>query len=191
MSQLRPALVLLAFLTLLTGGAYPLLTTLIGQWWFPWQAGGSLLTLNGETRGSALLGQAFTGRDYFHSRPSATAGTPYNALASGGSNLSVASPALTAQIAARARALQAQDPHAAGPVPVDLLTASASGLDNGVTPAAIAWQLPDVARARGLTEQQLQALVDRNTVHPWPEFLGPTYVNVTQLNMALSTLPRR
>lgn len=191
MSQLRPALVLLVFLTLLTGGAYPLFTTLIGQWWFPWQAGGSLLTHDGEIRGSALLGQAFTGRDYFHSRPSATAGTPYNALASGGSNLSVANPTLTAQIAARARALQEQDPHTAVPIPVDLLTASASGLDNGISPEAIAWQFSTVANARGLTEQQLQALVDRNTVHPWPGFLGPTYVNVTQLNMALSTLPRR
>ena len=190
MSQLRPALVLLVFLTLLTGGAYPLVTTLMGQWWFPWQAGGSLLTLKGETRGSALLGQSFTGADYFHSRPSATASFPYNAMASGGSNLSVSSPALIAQITARAAALRQEDPRSAGPIPVDLLTASGSGLDNGVSPEAIAWQLPSVAKARGITEQQLQTLVARNTVQPWPGFLGATYVNVTQLNMDLNLLKK-
>lgn len=188
MSQLRPALVLFLLLTLFTGGAYPLITTLLGQWWFPWQAQGSLLKSNDQLRGSALLGQNFTSAGYFHGRPSATAGMPYNPLASGGSNLAVSNPQTTAAIAARAAALHQQNPQAAGTIPVDLLTASGSGLDNGLSLQAVHWQLPRVAAARHLPVSAIMPLIERNTIHPWPAFIGETYVNVTLLNRDLDQL---
>lgn len=142
MIGLRPAFSTMLFLLLLTGGVYPLLTTALGQWWFPWQANGSLIHKDNAIRGSALIGQSFTAAGYFHGRPSATADTPYNPLASGGSNLAASNPELDAQIQARVAALRAANPQANSAVPVELATASASGLDNNLTPGAAAWQIP-------------------------------------------------
>ncbi|VFS76792.1 potassium-transporting ATPase subunit C [Salmonella enterica subsp. diarizonae] len=142
MIGLRPAFSTMLFLLLLTGGVYPLLTTALGQWWFPWQANGSLIHKGNVIRGSALIGQSFTAAGYFHGRPSATADMPYNPLASGGSNLATSNPELDAQIQARVAALRAANPQAGSAVPVELATASASGLDNNLTPGAAAWQIP-------------------------------------------------
>ena len=191
MRQLRPALIVFTVLFLITAGVYPLLTTLAGQWWFPYQAQGSLITTGDQIRGSALLGQDFTSAGYFHARPSATSGFPYNPVASGGSNLAVSNPLLDTRIAQQAMLLHQQNPLARGKIPVDLLTASASGLDNGISPAAAQWQLPRVAQARGMTEQQLQIMIAKNTVHPWPAFIGDSYVNVTRLNVDLDNLNAR
>lgn len=133
MRGLRPALSTFIFLLLITGGVYPLLTTVLGQWWFPWPANGSLIREGDTVRGSALIGQNFTGNGYFQGRPSATAEMPYNPQASGGSNLAVSNPELDKQIAARVAALRAANPDASTNVPVELVTASASGLDNNIT----------------------------------------------------------
>lgn len=132
MRGLRPALSTFIFLLLITGGVYPLLTTVLGQWWFP-QANGSLIREGDTVRGSALIGQNFTGNGYFHGRPSATAEMPYNPQASGGSNLAVSNPELDKLIAARVAALRAANPDASASIPVELVTASASGLDNNIT----------------------------------------------------------
>ena len=151
MSLIRPALVLFILLTLLTGGVYPLLTTSLGQWWFNSQANGSLIRLNGEVRGSALIGQNFTAAGYFQGRPSATAETADNPMASGGSNLAASNPALDKAVSERVQALRAANPDADPRVPVELVTTSASGLDNNLTPAAALWQVPRVAQARQLS----------------------------------------
>lgn len=188
MSQLRPALVVLLVLTLLTGGVYPLVTTLLGQWWFPWQSQGSLLTRGDQIRGSALLGQNFTAAGYFQGRPSATAGMPYNPQASGASHLAVSNPETEKLIAVRADTLRQQNPQATGPIPADLLSASGSGLDNGISPQAARWQLERVARARGLPVSVIAPLIARYTVRPWPSFIGAPYVNVTLLNRDLDQL---
>lgn len=146
MSLIRPALVLFILLTLLTGGVYPLLTTSLGQWWFYSQANGSLIRLNGEVRGSALIGQNFTAAGYFQGRPSATAETADNPMASGGSNLAASNPALDKAVSERVQALRAANPDADPRVPVELVTTSASGLDNNLTPAAALWQVPRVLK---------------------------------------------
>ncbi|MDN4625888.1 potassium-transporting ATPase subunit KdpC [Erwinia sp. ACCC 02193] len=188
MSQLRPALFMMAFLLLLTGGVYPMVTTLLGQWLFPQQAGGSLLLLDGEVRGSRLLGQAFSQAKYFQGRPSATAETPYNPLASGGSNLAPGNPALDKLFADRLAAARAENPDASGRVPVDLLTASASGLDNGISPEAARWQTPRVAKARQLSPETISRLIAAHTRYPLFSFSGQPYVNVPELNLALDAL---
>ncbi len=188
MSLIRPALVLFILLTLLTGGLYPLLTTALGQWWFPQQANGSLLQIDGEVRGSALIGQNFTAAGYFHGRPSATAEVADNPLASGGSNLAVSNPALDKAISERVQALRAANPQANPTVPVELVTASASGLDNNLTPAAALWQVPRVAKARNLSDAQVKQFVDQATQKPLLSFLGQPVVNILQLNMALDAL---
>lgn len=191
MRQLRPALILFTGLFLMTAGVYPLLTTLTGQWWFPYQARGSLIRTGDQIRGSSLLGQDFTSTGYFHGRPSATSGFPYNPLASGGSNLAVSNPLLDTRIAQQAILLRQQNPSARRKIPTDLLTTSASGLDNGISPGAAQWQLPRVAKARGMTEAQLQIMIAKNTVHPWPAFIGDVYVNVTRLNADLDNMNSR
>ncbi|MGU5960629.1 potassium-transporting ATPase subunit KdpC [Klebsiella aerogenes] len=188
MSLIRPALVLFILLTLLTGGLYPLLTTALGQWWFPQQANGSLIQFDGEVRGSALIGQNFTAAGYFHGRPSATAEVADNPLASGGSNLAVSNPAQDKAISERVEALRAANPQANPTVPVELVTASASGLDNNLTPAAVLWQVPRVAKARNLSDAQVKQLVDQATQKPLLSFLGQPVVNILQLNMALDAL---
>jgi K+-transporting ATPase ATPase C chain len=190
MSQLRPALFLLILLTLVTGLLYPLLTTGLAQWWFPQQANGSLLREQGIVRGSALIGQNFTRADYFHGRPSAAGDAPYNALASSGSNLAGSNPALDQAVAQRVMALRAENPQGGQQVPVDLVTASGSGLDPQISPQAAAFQAARVASARHLPIEEVQRLIADNTVTPRPAFLGEPGVNVLALNMALDELQR-
>ncbi|WP_434585897.1 potassium-transporting ATPase subunit KdpC [Klebsiella sp. R390] len=188
MTLIRPALVLFILLMLITGGVYPLLTTALGQWWFPQQANGSLIRIAGEVRGSSLIGQNFTDAGYFQGRPSATSGTPDNPLASGGSNLAASNPALDKAISERVAALRQANPDADPRVPVELVTASASGLDNHLTPPAALWQVPRIAKARGLSAEQLTRMVNEATQKPLVSFLGQPVVNIVQLNMALDAL---
>jgi K+-transporting ATPase ATPase C chain len=183
-SQFRPALVLLLLLTLLCGGIYPLLVTGAGKLAFPAQAAGSLIAEGGKLRGSRLIGQPFSSPRYFWGRPSATAPMPYNAAGSSGSNQGPLNPALVEAVKGRIDALHAADPANQAPVPVDLVTASASGLDPEISPAAILYQLGRVARARGASPATVQALVERHTRQPLG-FLGEARVNVLELNLAL------
>lgn len=188
MTMLRPAIILFILLALITGGLYPLVTTALGQWWFKDQANGSLMMQNGESRGSRLIGQNFTDAGYFQGRPSATAESPYNPMASGGSNLAGSNPELDKAVSERVSALRAANPQANPTVPVELVTASASGLDYSLTPAAVAWQIPRVATARGLTTDQVSKLVAEHTQKPLVSFIGMPVVNIVELNMALDAL---
>lgn len=188
MYALRPALTLLILLTLLTGGLYPLLTTQLAQWLFPAQANGSLLQEGAAARGSALIGQAFSRNDYFWGRPSATAASPYNGGASSGSNLAASNPALDQAVGERVALLRAANPQASRTVPVDLVTASGSGLDPHISPAAAQWQAPRVAAARRLPLETVQRLIEENSDRPLLKFLGEPGVNVVKLNMALDAL---
>lgn len=185
MTGFRSALSTLLFLTVITGGVYPLLTTTLSQWWFPDQATGSLIRDGNSVRGSALIGQAFTRDGYFQGRPSATAEMPYNPMASGGSNLAVSNPELDKQLQSRIAALRAANPQASPTVPVELVTASASGLDNNLTPAAVAWQIPRVAKARQLSVEEVAQLVAKYTQKPLVSFIGQPVVNIVELNLAL------
>ena len=185
MSALRPAIVIFLFLTLITGGLYPLLTTALGQWFFPAQSGGSLIIENLEIRGSYLIGQNFTDPRYFQGRPSATSDSPDNPMASGGSNLAGSNPALDKQFTDRITALRAANPEASREVPVELVTASASGLDPNLTPAAALWQVPRIAKARNVPAEWLRKEVEAATNSPLLGFLGQPVVNITKLNMAL------
>ena len=188
MTMLRPAILLFILLSLITGGLYPLVTTALGQWWFKDQANGSLILQNGENRGSRLIGQNFTDARYFQGRPSATAESPYNPMASGGSNLAGSNPELDKAVAERVAALRAANPQASREVPVELVTASASGLDYSLTPAAAAWQIPRVAAARQLTIEQVSQLVAEHTQKPLVSFIGMPVVNIVELNLALDAL---
>ncbi|MCR6466655.1 MULTISPECIES: potassium-transporting ATPase subunit KdpC [Enterobacter] len=188
MTMLRPAILLFILLSLITGGLYPLVTTALGQWWFKDQANGSLILQNGENRGSRLIGQNFTDARYFQGRPSATAESPYNPMASGGSNLAGSNPELDKAVAERVAALRAANPQASREVPVELVTASASGLDYSLTPAAVAWQIPRVAAARQLTVEQVSQLVAEHTQKPLVSFIGMPVVNIVELNLALDAL---
>ena len=188
MTMLRPAILLFILLSLITGGLYPLMTTALGQWWFKDQANGSLLLQNGENRGSRLIGQNFTDARYFQGRPSATAESPYNPMASGGSNLAGSNPDLDKAVAERVAALRAANPQASRDIPVELVTASASGLDYSLTPAAVAWQIPRVAAARQLTVEQVSQLVAKHTQKPLVSFIGMPVVNIVELNLALDAL---
>ncbi|MEX7606652.1 potassium-transporting ATPase subunit KdpC [Enterobacter asburiae] len=188
MTMLRPAILLFILLSLITGGLYPLVTTALGQWWFKDRANGSLIMQNGENRGSRLIGQNFTDARYFQGRPSATAESPYNPMASGGSNLAGSNPELDKAVAERVAALRAANPQASREVPVELVTASASGLDYSLTPAAAAWQIPRVAAARQLTVEQVSQLVAEHTQKPLVSFIGMPVVNIVELNLALDTL---
>ena len=181
----RPALVLFVLLSLLTGLLYPLFVTGVAQAVFPDQANGSLVRHQGQTVGSTLIGQAFTQPGHFWGRPSATSPEPYNAGASGGSNLGPTNPVLAEAVKARIDALRAADPGHTAPVPVDLVTASASGLDPHISEAAARYQVARVARARGLSPDAVNALVDRHTEGVWFGFLGEPRVNVLALNLAL------
>jgi K+-transporting ATPase ATPase C chain len=187
-TQFRPALVMLLILSLLTGIAYPLLVTGFAKALFPSQAGGSLLEKDGKVAGSTLIGQAFADPRYFWSRPSATSPYPNNASASSGSNLGPLNPALTDAVAARIKALRDADPGNTAPVPVDLVTASASGLDPHISPAAAAYQATRVAKARGLDVQLVRARVADATEDRQLGFLGEPRVNVLKLNLALDAL---
>lgn len=188
MTMLRPAILLFILLSLITGGLYPLLTTALGQWWFKDQANGSLIIQQGENRGSRLIGQYFTDARYFQGRPSATADSPYNPMASGGSNLAGSNPELDKAIAERVAALRSANPQASREIPVELVTASASGLDYSLTPEAVAWQIPRVAAARHLSVEQVSQLVAAHTQKPLVSFIGMPVVNIVELNLALDAL---
>lgn len=185
---LRPALVVFFILTLITGVAYPLLVTGAAQALFPAQAAGSLIMRDGKAVGSALIGQNFSDPKHFWGRPSATSPQPYNALASSGSNIGPLNPALTDAVKSRVEALRAADPANAARVPVDLVTASASGLDPHISPAAANYQVGRVAKARGIASDKVQALVDAQTETPLLGLLGEPRVNVLKLNLALDKL---
>ncbi|CAI2469439.1 potassium-transporting ATPase subunit C [Serratia liquefaciens] len=188
MSYLRPSLVMLILLTLITGIAYPLLTTGLSQLLFSGAANGSLLYQGDKVVGSALIGQNFTKPEYFWGRPSATGDSAYNAMASAGSNLAATNPALDKAIAERAEQLRLANPAMKGPIPVDLLTASGSGLDPQISLAAAQYQLARVAAARQLPPAQIAKLIDQSTDQATPNFMGESVVNVLKLNLALDAL---
>ena len=182
---LRPALVLFFVLTLLTGVVYPLLVTGLAQILFPSQAHGSLIHRDGKVVGSTLIGQSFSDPAHFWSRPSATGPMSYNAAASSGSNHGPLNPALIDAVTARVAALRAADPSNLAAIPVDLVTASASGLDPHISLAAAQYQLSRVATARQLSPQAVQLLIEQNTQRPLLGLLGEPVVNVLQLNLVL------
>ena len=184
-AHLRPALTSLLLFTLITGVAYPLVVTGVAQLLFPFPANGSLILRGGRVVGSALIGQPFDDPGYFWGRPSATSPFPYNAGASSGSNLSPTNPALVAAVRERVQALRAADPGRDAPVPVDLVTASASGLDPHISPAAALYQVPRVARARNMAPDAVRALVERHIEGRLLGVLGEPRVNVLGLNLAL------
>jgi len=181
----RPALVLFLILTVMTGIAYPLLVTGIAQVAFPAQAAGSLITRDGKPVGSALIGQNFSDPKHFWGRPSATAPQPYNGVASTGSNLGPLNPALTDGIKSRVAALRAAEPNNTAPIPVDLVTASGSGLDPDISLAGAYYQMARVARARNIRPGAVLKLVAAHTQRRWLGILGEPRVNVLELNLAL------
>jgi K+-transporting ATPase ATPase C chain len=187
-AQIRPALVLMILLTVLTGIVYPLLVTGVSQVGMPERANGSLIVRDGKAVGSSLIGQPFGDPKHFWSRPSATSPYPYNAASSSGSNQGPTNPALTDAVAARIKALRDADPGNAAPVPADLVTASGSGLDPHISPAAAAYQVARVAKARGLDPQKVRALVAEATEGRQLGFLGEPRVNVLNLNLTLDAL---
>lgn len=184
-AQLRSALMVFFILTILTGVAYPLAVTGIAQLLFPHQANGSLIYKDGKPIGSSLIGQPFDEPKYFWGRPSATAPFPYNAAASSGSNLGPTNPALPEAVKTRVAALKAADPGNDAPVPVDLVTASGSGLDPHISPAAAEYQVRRVARARGKEEAFVRTLIIQHTEERQLGMLGERRVNVLALNLAL------
>jgi K+-transporting ATPase ATPase C chain len=188
LKQIKIAAMLFGLLTMITGLLYPALITGIAQALFPYQANGSLITRNGQVIGSALIGQPFDQPQYFWGRLSATSGYPYNAASSGGSNLGPTNPALQAQISGRIAALKAADPGNTLPIPVDLVTASGSGVDPDISLAAAYYQAGRVAHVRGIPIDHVQALIAQNTTGRTFGFLGETRVNVLGLNLALDAL---
>lgn len=189
-SLLRPALVMLALFTLLTGVAYPAAVTGLARALFPAEAGGSLVRARGRVVGSALVGQPFDEPGYFWGRPSATGPSPYNAEASSGSNLGPTNPRLRELVAGRVAALRAADTGQRAAVPVDLVTASGSGLDPHISPAAALFQAGRVARARGVPEATVRALVASHVEGRTLGLLGEPRVNVLALNRALDARAR-
>jgi K+-transporting ATPase ATPase C chain len=187
-SQFRPAIVSIAIFTLLTGILYPLLITGITQLIFPRQASGSLIVQNGKVVGSKLIGQSFDNPRYFWGRLSATSPYPYNAAASTGSNLGPTNPDLSEEVKARIAALEAADPRNHTPIPVDLVTASGSGLDPNISVAAAIYQIPRVAKSRSLSEVVVATLVERYTQGRQFGLLGELRVNVLELNLALDEI---
>lgn len=187
-AHLRPALMSLLLFTLITGVAYPLLVTGVSQAVFPARASGSLIIRDGKVVGSALIGQPFDEPKYFWGRPSATSPFPYNAAASSGSNLSPTNPALISAVQGRVDALRAADPTNKAAVPVDLVTASGSGLDPHISPAAALYQVSRVARARHLASDAVRQLVERHIEGRFLGVLGEPRVNVLALNLALDAL---
>ena len=188
LTDIRRAVTMLAVMTLITGVAYPLLVTGISQAAFHGKAAGSLIERDGKVVGSTLIGQPFADPKHFWSRPSATSPYPYNASSSSGSNLGPLNPALTDAVAGRIKALRDADPGNTAPVPVDLVTASASGLDPHISPAAAEYQVNRVAKARNVDPQKVRTLVAQFTEGRQLGFLGEPRVNVLGLNLALDAL---
>ncbi len=188
MSVFRPALVLLGLFTVLTGLLYPLLVTGVAQALFADKANGSLIEADGKVRGSRLIGQAFSEPRYFWSRPSATSPTPYNGASSSGSNQGPLNPALLDAVKQRVAALRAADPENKAPVPVDLVTASGSGLDPDISPAAALYQVNRVAKARDLVPDAVEQLVRDHIEERSLGLFGEPRVNVLELNLALDAL---
>ncbi len=184
-ASFKSAAILFVLLTAITGFVYPLAVYGIARVAFPQQANGSLIERDGHIIGSALIGQNFDAPGYFQGRPSATTPTPYNALASGGSNLGPSNPALIDAMKQRIAVLRKANPDAEKPIPSELVTASASGLDPDISPQTAQWQAPRVARARGLPQMQVQALIDAQTQSPALGLFGEARVNVLALNLAL------
>jgi K+-transporting ATPase ATPase C chain len=188
LAQLRPAIVSYIALTIITGLIYPLAVTGVAQVVFPQQANGSLLIQNGKPVGSVLIGQSFDDPKYFWGRLSATSPYPFNASASGGSNLGPTNQALIDEVQARIDALRTADPNNQTPIPVDLVTSSGSGLDPNISVASALYQIPRVARVRGLSETQVRALVEQYTEGRQFGFIGEPRVNVLELNLALDVV---
>ncbi|UOA08154.1 potassium-transporting ATPase subunit KdpC [Methylobacter sp. S3L5C] len=189
--HLKPGVILFVLLSVLTGVIYPAIVTGLAQFLFSSQANGSLMTdSNGKTTGSSLIGQPFSSSGHFWGRPSATAPFSYNAGASSGSNLGPTNPALVDAVKARIQALKIADPDNKAPVPVDLVTASGSGLDPQISPAAADYQINRVAKTRNIRPEILRALVDANTESRQWGFLGEPRVNVLKLNLAMDQLSR-
>jgi potassium-transporting ATPase KdpC subunit len=184
-SVIRPAVVLFLIMTVIAGIVYPFVVTGLGQLLFPAQAGGSLIMKDGHAVGSRLIGQPFSDPKYFWSRPSATSPQPYNGTASGGSNLGPLNPALTDGVKSRIDTLHAADPTNNAPIPVDLVTASGSGLDPDVSLAAAYYQAPRVARARGLKLDEVRSLIAASAKGRFLGLFGDPRVNVLELNLAL------
>ncbi len=192
LKQLRAALVALVLLTIITGVIYPLAITGVSQVFFARQANGSLIyDVAGKPIGSALIGQPFDDPKYFWGRPSATSPYPDNAASSSGSNLGPTNPALAEAVTARVKALHDADPANTAPIPVDLVTASASGLDPDISPAAAAYQVARVARLRGMDGMAVRQLVAQHTTRRWLGVLGEPVVNVLELNVALDSVQGR
>lgn len=191
MSELRPALIVFVLLSVLTGLVYPLVVTGIGQAAFHDQANGSIVEAHGRAVGSSLLGQPFSSPKYFWGRPSATGPQPYNGGVSSGSNQGPINPALETAVKERIATLRAADPTNTAPVPVDLVTASGSGLDPHISPAAAEYQVKRVARERSLSEDQVRSLVEKATEGRTFGILGEPRVNVLELNLALDALSAR
>jgi K+-transporting ATPase ATPase C chain len=186
--QFRPALVLLVAFTIITGILYPLLITGVAQGFFKSRANGSLIYDNGKVVGSELIGQQFDQPQYFWGRLSSTANVPYNASTSGGSNFGILNPSLVDQVQTRIDALKAADPENTLPIPVDLVTSSASGLDPDISIAAAQYQATRVAKARNMDISQVENLIKQNTRGRWLGIFGEPRVNVLKLNLALDAL---
>jgi K+-transporting ATPase ATPase C chain len=187
---LRPAITLFVLLSVATGVVYPLLVTGVAKVVFPDQAAGSLIIKDGKPVGSKLIGQNFTDPKYFWGRPSATGPMAYNASASSGSNQGPLNPALVDAVKGRIAALKAADPANTAPIPADLVTASGSGLDPQISPAAARWQAPRIARIRSLDEAEVSKLIDAHTEGRQLGLLGEPRVNVLSLNLALDRLTK-